>query len=286
LDPATVHVMIGRIKRALLIRTRFRRLRHQARTLGGWGRILRYRAEVLRRRLHAGTGDARLRHARGSVVVRRGTTDLAVFAQVFIDEGYREVGAAIRAGADVGLVIDCGANVGYSAAYMLSRWPRATMIAVEPDPDNFAVLRQNLAPFAARATAVQAGVWSHSCGLVMADSDYRGGGAWARQVREARPGEPAQLSGADVGSLLAESGHDRISVLKMDIEGAECVVFSAGCCWLDRVDVMAIELHDDTVFGRCSEVFQRAVEGRGFAITRWGELTICRRERSDGAGTP
>jgi FkbM family methyltransferase len=270
--------MIGRIKRRMLVRTRYRRLREQSRALGGWGRLLRYHAQRLRERVGSGTGDLRLVHARGSVAARRGTTDLAVFEQVFLHESYGVLGDP----PGVGLVLDCGANVGYSAAYMLSRWPNARIIAVEPDPDNFALLRRNLAPFGGRVTALQAGIWSHTCGLVMAESAYRGGGAWARQVRDAAPGEVAELRGVDIGSLLATSGYDRVSVLKMDIEGAECVVFSADCAWLDRVDLLAIELHDDTSFGPCSELFQRAMRGRGFAISQSGELTICRREDRPG----
>jgi hypothetical protein len=66
--------------------------------------------------------------------------------------------------------------------------------------------------------------------------------------------------------------------LKMDIEGAEAVVFGAlDISWLDRVDNIAIELHHDTAFGNASGIFSSAIAKRGFATSRCGELTICRR---------
>ena len=64
----------------------------------------------------------------------------------------------------------------------------------------------------------------------------------------------------------------------MDIEGAEAIVFASDASpesWLHRVDAIVIELHDDSVFGPCSELFHRAVKDYGFEITRSGELTVC-----------
>jgi FkbM family methyltransferase len=173
-------------------------------------------------------------------------------------------------------VIDCGANVGYSSAWFLSRFPACRVLAVEPDAGNFAALRRNLAPYGLRATPLRAGLWSHPCSLAMEEGAYRGGGEWARQVREARPGEDG-LPAYDVPGLLALAGAERASVLKVDVEGAEAVVFSGPCEWLDRVDNLVIEIHDDAHYGDARAAFHRAVAGRGFALGESGELTVARR---------
>jgi hypothetical protein len=82
----------------------------------------------------------------------------------------------------------------------------------------------------------------------------------------------------DIESLLQRSGHDRVSILKIDIEGSEAVVFSDHhATWIDRVDNIVIEIHDDSVFGHCSAVFARAIANREFNVSRSGELTVCRR---------
>jgi hypothetical protein len=82
----------------------------------------------------------------------------------------------------------------------------------------------------------------------------------------------------DIGSLLAGSGHERISILKMDVEGAEAEIFSQPCDWLDRVDALVIELHGPPHFPDGATPFHAAMEGRGFELSRAGELTVCRRK--------
>ena len=91
--------------------------------------------------------------------------------------------------------------------------------------------------------------------------------------------EPAEIEAIDIPTVLARAGRERISILKIDVEGAECVLFSAPNVgdWLGKVDCIAIELHDDTHFGPCSEVFHRAIADQEFAVTRSRELTVCTR---------
>jgi hypothetical protein len=114
--------------------------------------------------------------------------------------------------------------------------------------------------------------------LKPADILYRDGREWSYQFVECDPTDAAAIPAVDIGTLLRESRAERISLLKMDIEGAEAVVFGASdISWLDRVDNIAIELHDDTAFGDATGIFTAAIAERGFATSRSGELTICRR---------
>jgi FkbM family methyltransferase len=217
------------------------------------------------------------RTAAWPLFVRSGTSDPVVFRQIFIDREY----ACLDHLTGVGLVIDCGANVGYSSAYFLSRFPGCRVMAVEPDPDNFRSLQRNLAPYGDRATAIRAGVWSRPARLTLRPGGYRGGDHWARQVAETTADDPNGFDAVDVGTLLAWSGADRISVLKVDIEGAEAEVFARNYeGWLDRVEALVIELHDDTVFGPATPVFDRAVAGRPVRRSRFEELTVLIQDRA------
>jgi FkbM family methyltransferase len=208
------------------------------------------------------------------LVLRRDSSDIDVFREIFLDGDYFPLDNMTN----VSLIVDCGANVGYLSAWFLSRYPDCQIIAVEPDPDNFTILQYNLAAYGDRANAVHASVWSHKVQLMMSQQFSRDGCEGTKQVRVCGPGEKAEFEGLDMGSLLAASGYDRISLLKMDIEGAEAVVFSENYeSWLDRVDTITIELHDDSSFGNASEVFFSAISGRGFQISRCRELIICHR---------
>jgi FkbM family methyltransferase len=204
---------------------------------------------------------------------RANTSDIDVFQQIFVLREY----ACLDDVENATLIVDCGANVGYSAAYFLSRFPRAELIAIEPDPRNFDVLVENLKPYASRVKAVRAGVWSHRTTLAIVETPYRDGREWATQTRPARPGEDASFDSVDIASVIGESGHDRISILKIDIEGAEAVVFRENYeSWLGLVDNIVIELHDDSAFGVASAVFENAISGHGFVVFRSGELTVAR----------
>jgi len=74
-----------------------------------------------------------------------------------------------------------------------------------------------------------------------------------------------------VPTLLA-----RASIPKIDVEGAEAVIFSGPCEWIGRVDGL-IELHEDSHFGDAREAFFPPVEGRRFTLGTSGELTVALR---------
>ncbi|OYY92907.1 MAG: hypothetical protein B7Y41_14225 [Hydrogenophilales bacterium 28-61-23] len=208
--------------------------------------------------------------ARFPLKCRPDTSDLGVFDQIFIKREYECLDDVV----DPGLIIDCGGNVGYSSAYFLTRFRQARLIAVEPDPDNFKILKENLNPYGDRFEALCSGIWSHPAGLVLSEEEFGDGREWARTVREARDGEEAAMTAVDIGSLLDNSGFDRISILKIDIEGAETVVFGSNFeLWINRVDNLVIELHSD----ECRSVFMNAIDGLGFKLTHSGELTVCKR---------
>lgn len=237
-------------------------------------------ATLIRNRVGAGVAPYPLkpRHANHTLYYRPGSSDLDVFYQIFIDREY----APLCRMREVRLVIDCGANVGYSSTFFLSQFPCCHVIAVEPDSGNFAMLQRNLSAYGSRAELVRAAIWSQTAPLKISRGRYRDGREWTVQVRSCESHEEPDFQGVSITSLLTTSGVTRISLLKMDIEGAEAVVFQENIDWLDRVDVIAIELHDDSIFGRASEVFYTAIGGRGFEISRSGELTICYRRTKLG----
>ena len=61
------------------------------------------------------------------------------------------------------------------------------------------------------------------------------------------------------------------------------MVFRDSPSWLTHVDVMSIELHDDSSFGDASSVFFRAIERHGFTVSEQGEQLVCINPRSRSA---
>lgn len=209
------------------------------------------------------------KNAEHPLACRPATSDIHVFGHIFINREY----ACLDDLSDVDLIIDCGANVGYSSAYFLTKFPRSKVIAVEPDPSNFLLLENNLADYNDRVTLIQSGVWSHTVGLKI---DYQDN-AWATQVRECSMNESPDIQAVDIETLLLKSGNSRISILKIDIEGAEAIVFADNYeSWLPYVDNIVIELHHDTSFGPTAAIFFDAISNQSFDISMSGELTVCK----------
>lgn len=251
------------------MRERLQNYRWLIASLGFW-QFLFYKLQLLRVRLRHIDHSVALftKYAAFPLEFRPNTSDHAVFLQIFVHREYHCLDDVDK----VSLIIDCGANIGYTSAYLLSRFPLARLIAIEPDPENFAMLEKNLARYSGRYRALRSAIWSHATGVVIASKER--GEEWSRSVKPANKDESASLVATDIGSLLEASGCDRISILKIDIEGAEAVIFSSNYeHWLSRVDNLVIELHGE----ECASIFEKAIAAQNFRVSQCGELTICTR---------
>lgn len=229
----------------------------------GWRYALQFRGAMLGSRVGWHDGVSMRLHPPNlihPIELRIGSTDADVYGQVLIDEEYAAV-----ADDHAAVIVDCGANVGYTSAYFLSRFPESRVVAIEPFPDNAEMCRRNLAPYGSRATVIEAAAWSHCTRLVLDDA---GGNEWGVQVRAARQGEVGGIEAIDLPSL----GLDHIDILKIDIEGSEANLFAESTDrWLARVSNIAIELHG----AECERRFNTTMASYHYALSHSGELTIC-----------
>jgi hypothetical protein len=91
-------------------------------------------------------------------------------------------------------------------------------------------------------------------------------------VESADPSEAVQVRATCMPELLARLGGARISLLKMDVEGAEAVVFGQrDLSWLDCIDALVVEIHEDTSYGSCRHIVSSACAGR-FRVAYAGDL--------------
>jgi hypothetical protein len=104
------------------------------------------------------------RYSRFPVLCRLGTSDVRVFRRIFTERVFSYLDDLD----EPKLILDCGANVGYASAYFLSRYPRTFVIAVEPDPKNFAQLVKNLEPYEGRYLGLCSALWSKKTALKFA----------------------------------------------------------------------------------------------------------------------
>lgn len=213
------------------------------------------------------------RCSRHRLLLRTGTSDREVFCQVFIEDEYGGIELNRPK-----MIMDLGANVGYSSAFFLSRYPEAKVLAIEPDPRNYALCCRNLAPFGERAKVVQGAVWPEAAKLALDKGTYRDGRDWATRVKLAtqHPGTEEVVAGFDVPALIAMCPIPEIDLLKIDIEGSELELFARNTeRWLACVHNICIELHD----ADCESAFLGALRSCDFDLHTAGDITICQNLR-------
>lgn len=230
-----------------------------------WNRIVRlFRLPWMIREIHV-----RPAGYEADLAIRIGSSDLWVYEQVFILQQYLPV-TSIE---DPLVVFDCGANAGYASAFFLHHFPRARVIAVEPDPENAALCRRNLAAYRERALVVEKAVWSSVSKLKFVNETRKPGAEWGIRVERSTAARNEEaLEAVDIASLMAMAKAEQIDLLKIDIERSEIEIFNSNPHgWLSRVSNIAIELHGPD----CVASFRSAMKPYSFDELESGELTIC-----------
>lgn len=202
------------------------------------------------------------------VYMRAGSTDWRVFRQIFVEREYEPLCSRFS---DVSLVVDLGANVGYSAVYFLERYRGAKVICVEPDERNFEVLLKNVARYGERVRCERAAIWSQD-GVVELDDGGFVGKEWGVRVSAERRAQGRGVRAITMSTLLSSlEPAAMVDILKVDVEGAEKEILSDGCHdWLHRVRSMCIELHDGASEGQFHSLFDES----GYEVFDSGELSV------------
>ena len=205
-------------------------------------------------------------HAHGEWSVfhmRPDSTDFDVFFQVFVDRNLRlsdwsffaalcRRHDAIVAAGKRPLIIDCGANVGFSTVYFQLLMPKAIVVALEPEPSNFSTLQANLRGM--DAVALPAAVHNRAGSVAVFDAQA---GNWGFRTRDG--GGVAAMSVPDILALEACRDGEPL-IVKIDIEGFEKELFADNTGWIDRFPLMIVELHDWMLPGEANSAnFLRAL---------------------------
>jgi len=176
----------------------------------------------------------RLRREAKRFYLRLGTSDWNVIEEIFQSGEYGPITSHV---CDPRLILDLGANVGISVRLWQKLYPSTTIVAVEPDARNLAMLKRNALP--ATGVITMLACVAGAPGTVYLD---RSGGEWGFRKQEQPCGEPVRA--VTIQQILEEHAlTGDIDLLKCDIEGAEEEVFAHCAAWIHRVRSMVVELH-------------------------------------------
>ena len=194
-----------------------------------------------------------LRGRPGAIEIDPLGSDLFVAAQIFGHKEYffgprvtgrlNEHAAELRKAGRVPVIIDGGANVGYSALFFADTYPQALVVALEPDQNTFASLKRNVGA-EPRVRSIRAALWSHTDGVRLQST---GNGSWGQFVGD---GEGGVLTpSVTLHSLFAENPEWEPLIVKLDIEGAEKMVVAASPNVFRSAACIMVEPHDFKLHG-------------------------------------
>ncbi|WP_342710762.1 FkbM family methyltransferase [Bradyrhizobium sp. B124] len=181
--------------------------------------------------------------AGAEIELRLCTSDLLAFRQIFIDSEY----SLKDLPASASTIIDLGANIGLATLYFVARYPRATVLAVEPELENFRLLVRNTQILGTRVHRCQAAAWTHDGHVCLRTEDETNSplDSWGVQVTTTPRPSDKQVPCYRLSTLIEIAGFSHVDILKIDIEGAELELFAqaADDC-LARIQAIIIETHD------------------------------------------
>jgi FkbM family methyltransferase len=198
------------------------------------------------------------------VYLRVPSSDVRVFSQIFFKDEYK-----FEVNREPELIIDAGANIGLASVYLANQFPNARILAIEPEKRNFEILVKNVAAYP-NIEPLLGALWSEKTEVEVVDP---GLGNWAFKIEApvehgTSSESPRQkVQGMTIDMILEKYGAREISILKLDIEGAECEVFRKSASWIDKISSLIVELHDHAKPG-CNRSFYTAT--RGFDI-EWSQ---------------
>lgn len=137
------------------------------------------------------------------------------------------------------LIVDCGANIGASALWFACTYPKAKILAIEPERSNFDLLTHN--SLGIRVEPIHGAVADRGGTIELGDP---GAGEWGFRAGTADNGNFLYSVPAYSISDLVAARPETPFILKIDIEGAEEGLFRAPVPELDLFPVIIIELHD------------------------------------------
>lgn len=199
------------------------------------------------------------------VIIRKNTSDYKVFKQIFL---YREYD--INYPLNPKLIIDAGANTGFSTLFFAKKFPNAVIYAVEPEKSNYITLVHNTKKYK-NIKCINKGLWNKNAFLKIENPNDN---KWSFFLKEVDNKEDADVEVITVDEILKDSGLKKIDIFKVDIEGAEKELFSSNYKgWVSSLRMLIIELHDEKNKG-CSETVSNVMQNYSYKHCAFGENWI------------
>lgn len=208
---------------------------------------------------HSKLQTFRVKKYNTSINLRKRSADLMVFGNVCLTGEYDFAFKEFHNIKKVSLIVDAGANIGILSKIFAAMYPEATIVSLEPDKDNFRMLKNNTADIS-KVISYQEGLWNKVTFLKI----FRGKQEYAFRLAETNNSKEANVKVIDINTILKRVNKEKIDILKMDIEGSEYFVFDESSrAWIEKVGSILIEVHNN-LYPDCFEKINSLMIKNGF----------------------
>jgi len=195
-------------------------------------------------------------------VATGGVALAGLYGEVFCQELYespKPLPAAAR-------IVDAGGHLGLASLYFLQRYPDCTLTTFEPNPNLTQLLRQTLAPFARRASLVEAALSTQNGTVefhITENEPLNVTGGIDNREDPGRAVRVLQVPRVDVREQLVQP----VDLMKLDVEGHEFELLPLPLFEPGHVHNLVIEFHDvEQRAAEFRELLRVLTEERGYKV--------------------
>jgi len=199
-----------------------------------------------------------------NILMRPNKTDRKVYDQIFVD---KEFDMTIP---EPDVIVDAGAHIGLASLFFANKYPQARILALEPALNNYKLLNKNTKKYSNIET-VRAALWDCETKLQVKNPNSE---PWG--FRLIKDEESGSIPAIGINGLKKKYEIEKISLLKMDIEGSEKRVFEKSNKWICGVENIIVELHERYATG-CTYEMERVIDGQDYHRSEIGENILLRR---------
>jgi FkbM family methyltransferase len=202
-------------------------------------------------------------------------SDYEVFEQIFNNREYDVVLKMMLMNFDFEkekIVVDAGANVGYTSVFFSRYCHNVKIYGIERSHSNIEIYYENIKLLQKNANIKiyhRALSKNPSCTFKL-EREFRDKKDWSITTKLDNSGE---VKGVTVDEIIIENNLEYISLLKIDIEGAERFILNKenNLSFLKITEIIAIAIHDEF---NCREKIYDVLIENSFFLLESGELTI------------
>jgi len=140
------------------------------------------------------------------------------------------------------VVIDVGANIGYFSLFVLRHFENLKVVAIEPHPRNFKVMKENLRDYT--LDMHQVALDGDSGKILLFDFGEESSACHSIYNLGRLDAKPIEVKSITLEELMRRSNISNIEFLKLDCQGAEYNIFSTLNRSIQRkINYIAMEVH-------------------------------------------